>query len=245
MHCFAGVLALQLRLMHPCRLCCVSQGFECTVGSPLLTPCPTGKYCPGLNVVIDCPTTTYNPYTEMVDGSACLPCPAGYFCNETSISYYGAYECPVGHYCPIKVRFFRECICPMLFASSEGLSLEILQASEPLPCGSGRYRSVPGATSPTDCPICPGGHMCTAGSVTPVPCPGGTWCDAGVSNFTKCASGTYCPPTSSSPTLCPPSHFCETGVDVPALCPLGTYCPPGSSFPLVCRFVRGHDFACA
>ena len=68
----------------------------------------------------------------------------------------------------------------------------------------------------------------------PSPCPGGYLCTTGSVNATVCPSGFYCPPQTSAALPCPSSHYCPPGSPSPLLCPRGTYCPVRSVFPLVC-----------
>ncbi|WAR11135.1 hypothetical protein MAR_036211 [Mya arenaria] len=78
--------------------------------STVSEPCWRGYYCMSLNVYFSlppqvtmdpamCPNGTYNDQTRMSDSSACLLCPAGYFCDEEGIANYTTKPCPLGYFC--------------------------------------------------------------------------------------------------------------------------------------------------
>lgn len=184
-------------------------GFTCLDGNPTPIDCLPGHYCPGSGAEIACPARTYNPLAAQSNASACLPCPAGSYCTETGISNPNLYACPPGSYCPEAT-------------------------DDPLPCPEGRYNSLGGAATDLECPLCPGGHVCLAGTVAPEACDAGTFCPAGAVNATTCTAGSYCPPASITPVGCPAGYYCPTGSATPTICEQGTYCPANSVFPLVC-----------
>ena len=88
---------------------------EGAVGQGECQPCPGGRICPENSTVSEpcwagwycmvnedpamCWNGTYNDQPGMSDSSACLPCPAGYFCDETGISNYTTKPCPLGYFC--------------------------------------------------------------------------------------------------------------------------------------------------
>jgi hypothetical protein len=104
-----GIRRLLLRVAP--RLSCCSllalfrraQGYLCTIGSPILRPCPQGSYCPGSGVRIECPPSTYNPDNGSHASLDCRMCPAGYLCDTEGTVDYLPYACPPGRYCLEKV----------------------------------------------------------------------------------------------------------------------------------------------
>jgi hypothetical protein len=53
-------------------------------------PCPVSHYCPvGTSTPYACPAGTYNNITGQYE---CTPCPAGYFCNENTTTYFNLYK---------------------------------------------------------------------------------------------------------------------------------------------------------
>jgi hypothetical protein len=91
--------------------------------------------------------------------------------------------------------------------------------------------------------ICPPGHYCPTGSVSPIQCPPGTNSSSvGLTNETDCAAcqrGFYCPlnATVFATRQCLPGYYCPTGTGVvndSILCPTGSHCPLGSPEPTQC-----------
>lgn len=186
-------------------------GYTCTVGSPVPIPCAEGGYCPSNGERFECPVFTYNPNTASSSIAACIPCPAGYFCNGEGItSQLGTYACPVGHYCPYNTR------------------------PTPLPCPAGTYSDITGAASPEDCFICPGGFKCPEGSIIPASCPSKVYCPEGAPEPHTCPARYYCPPQTEFPIICPAGAYCPPGTESPIQCPMGTYCEEGSEYPTTC-----------
>ena len=60
-------------------------GFTCAAGSQhgRVTICPLGEYCPqSSTVAIAC--VAPEEYQDQMGSTACLRCPAGYYCDQTS-----------------------------------------------------------------------------------------------------------------------------------------------------------------
>lgn len=188
-------------------------GFTCADGNPIPIPCEAGHFCPGAGQQIACPRRSYNPVTESSNVTACLPCPAGFFCDDEGIADISLWSCPPGFFCPE-------------------------QTSQPVQCLAGSFRDTPGAGFAEECPPCTAGSYCPTGSVSPVSCRGGTTCPPGATNETVCPAGYFCPPPASTnitaPIPCPAGSFCPEGSASPTTCPLGTCCPALLSYPLVC-----------
>lgn len=74
-------------------------GYECPIGVVVPQPCRPGYYCPFNATMTACPLYTYNNLSGGQDLLDCLPCPAGYFCNEEGMAMYQINPCPPGFYC--------------------------------------------------------------------------------------------------------------------------------------------------
>ena len=73
-------------------------------GVPYTYPCLPGYYCPGSSVQNPCAATTWNPVAGSSSVSDCVPCPAGYLCDEPGIANLSTYLCPTAHFCDLQVR---------------------------------------------------------------------------------------------------------------------------------------------
>lgn len=74
-------------------------GRICPENSTISSPCYAGYYCEVTKAPAPCPVTTYNPVSGANDSSYCLPCPGGYFCNDTGMADYNVNPCEPGWYC--------------------------------------------------------------------------------------------------------------------------------------------------
>ncbi|CAM9191532.1 unnamed protein product, partial [Ectocarpus fasciculatus] len=130
--------------------------------------CPPGHYCPeNATIPLACQNNT-----------ACIACPAGYYCDDTGLSNFVHLPCPIAHYC------------------TSG-------TSSPSPCPAGTFRDEVGGASISDCRACPEGHFCPRETSVYYPCPKGTYCPSGSANFTTCPPGHFCPALTGIPPLCP------------------------------------------
>jgi len=227
------------RAQDECVAC--QAGYLCNGTEPML--CPPGSYCPSNSPAIPCPTQTYNPIAGATDSTACLPCPAGFLCDQEGMTQYESSPCPAGHFC-------------------ENAALV------PLRCPGGTYRSVQEGKSIEDCLPCPPGFYCPNGTELPYLCPAGYYCDGGkevavlcpagyyADNSTfnrsslevachRCPAGYYCTDVRRlSYRLCSSGYYCTGGTvsatpldlatEGGAGCPQGYYCPTGSAVPSPC-----------
>eukprot|EP00347_Sterkiella_histriomuscorum_P016022 403354791 len=192
-----------------CKEC--GPGYYCLENGDTMNFCPKGYYCFGYLDPIECPTFTYNNLRGMQDPTACINCPAGYFCNTTAISNYEYYPCPKGYYCPKE------------------------PSTEAIICPAGTYNSEGYGDSLKSCLTCPVGFYCQAGTINPVPCKNGTYCPKGSSKTSDCPSGTYCPTMIGKQQSCPASFYCPTSASDQYLkCQNGTYCGTSSSSQTNC-----------
>ena len=194
---------------------CLS-GFFCPVGTIhySLYPCPTGHYCLAHTEHANqypCPRGTYNPFNESRTVSACLPCPAGEFCDSEGL-VTSAGSCEHGYYC----SGFAESATPSIFDSI------FFTDSSALTCSN---------VSTGD--ICPPGTFCPNRSNFPTPCTPGSFCISyGLSEVSgPCSAGYYCNGSTLEPypidkpygDRCPPGSYCEVGTSSPIPCPPGTF----------------------
>ena len=89
-----------------------TEGFVCDIGSSVATPgadssssqegnrCEPGNFClEGTTQQEPCPYGTYYPNTGLTKKSDCLPCNAGYYCNEEGLNQTSTNFCKKGYYC--------------------------------------------------------------------------------------------------------------------------------------------------
>lgn len=112
--------------------------------------------------------------------------------------------------------------------------------------------------------LCPIGHYCTEGILTPLKCPAGTFQDTvGSKNISDCINcplgyycdgndtsvaipcenGTYCPENTKEPSICQAGFYCP-GAKVQTPCPSGFFCPNASISPTPCpigHYCPGND----
>ena len=201
--------------------------------------CAVGYYCPlGTETMVSCPAGTLGTVTGAWSLESCVTCgetPAteGYLCDGSEPSL-----CPAGYYCLKGIAH----ACPVgTFVTGKGSS----DATSCVSCPAGTWCNASATTDPTaDDLLCPAGHFCPNGTVTPEPCPAGTFrpytgakepseCDA-------CPAGRYCPAGSTSTIVCAAGKYCPTnmtetvfgvtltvGSALEAVCPAGYYCPGG------------------
>ncbi|XP_071958404.1 uncharacterized protein [Antedon mediterranea] len=232
-------------------------GHYCTEGVNIRAPnganntgtggiCSAGHECPiGTAVEIPCIPGSYTPMEQM---EACLPCPAGKYCENATVT---PLDCPVGHYCPESTGY-----------------------ADQYPCPAGSYNNLTGQPNSTNCEYCPPGMYCEGAGLS---APSG-WCDEGfycsggsnskrpfdvgvsvaiptpgyaydndtchplyncvcpdfaMSTGGLCGPGFYCPYGSPQPLNCPGGMYCETpGLSSPTgNCTAGWYCNHTSSEP--------------
>lgn len=94
--CTEAFFCNQSGLATPMAEC--DPGYYCPTGSsdPRQKDCWVGHYCPrGSARPTPCTNGTYNPSINQDEFSDCLPCTAGYYCNETGASTVSG-ECYAG-----------------------------------------------------------------------------------------------------------------------------------------------------
>lgn len=204
------------------------------------TPCSAGYYQTGTSQ------------------TACIRCPAGYYCPLMAVGDYTAYACPAQYYCPEGTSEPILCTDGYLCDSSV---VSTSQQSQ-YPCPVGKYCI---AGYQYDCEA---GYLCISGATTPVPtdgstgkiCDQGTYCALGSSNegptvqtdcgvnyyqpnfgatdsthCIVCAAGTTCLLTANvQPTIivCPAGYICDSTGNHD--CSQGMYCPANSLVEQIC-----------
>jgi len=66
--------------------------------------CPRGSYCPmGTAFPKKCPIGTYNDLEQKTSVDDCLPCPAGFYCDQIGLTIEDVKKkvCDAGFYCPL------------------------------------------------------------------------------------------------------------------------------------------------
>ena len=95
--------------------------------------CPEGHYCPqGTTVPLPCGVGSFINITGQ---DTCLPCPAGYYCLETTVMFTET-PCPPGRYCPEGTQFADQFRCPARTYFNETGAKDL---SDCLPCPPGTY----------------------------------------------------------------------------------------------------------
>ncbi|KAF8823043.1 hypothetical protein IE077_001112, partial [Cardiosporidium cionae] len=219
-------------------------GYECKENSIFPTICKPGTIEVD-NICVPCPTSYYcNSYgaTEPTG-----PCAAGFYCSGGASSpmpvdqvylFNGALngQCPQGHYCEENAIFPSPCL-PGFF-QNETMATKCLPCPAGYFCGdfglinpsglcSKGYYCKEKASSPTPMDgatgnLCPIGHFCTSGTVSPIGCPIGTYSNKeGAFSCLPCIPGYFCGGNSITPIACLPNRICDS---------MGLYqvCPAGS-----------------
>jgi hypothetical protein len=187
--------------------------------------------------------------TLYVTGSALfalIPCPAGYSCDEFSVSSKcaaGSHQpkrgqrscipCAAGTFQPLSGQEF----CTLCPAGSFSLETGSISRSTCLQCEPGTYSDVSGANSSSACIPCPSGSYSSQyGSQICQSCPPGTWSSSGSSECKSCPDGFYSNIRGlNSSTLCsqcPKGSYGGGGIISSCIpCPSGSYGIENPSHP--------------
>ena len=244
--CTQGFYCQGIGLSAPSGSC--AAGFYCPAGSVTNTSygCAAGFACPsGSYQQTACTAGYYQPNKLQ---STCLQCPAGYYCDASTLAAQKTpVICPAGYYCPAGTSSSTQHPCsPGTYNPALGRSL----SSACLGCPAGQYcnsnppSSITGSctqgyyctqnsSSPTQ-NICSAGFYCPAASSIQIPCSAGHYCD--ISGLYQpaglCQAGYYCTlqATTSAPTsvgqgggTCSPGYYCPLGSSTQTPCPIGTF----------------------
>ena len=227
-----------------------------------LFPCKAGYFCPeGTKTENEspCPAGTYNPNTNAISISACIPCLAGGYCAAGSSTLI---TCPRGYYCPVGTGSGTYFPCPIgTYSNTLGLE-NVGQCTDcplghycpgarksvpnisPTPCPPGTYNNVTKAGHKFNCRLCEPGRSCplSALSSSTDACEVGHYCPAGTitSNQFSCPPGTYTNDINLSRaeqcSPCPRSFACGWGTGLPSVpflpCKQGHFCPEGNYYTL-------------
>jgi len=142
--------------------------------------CPPGQLCDTPSLVT--PRTNCPPGTFSIGGagSACSPCPAGYYGAGASTTNQCSGLCPAGYYCALGTT--------PLGTSGSG-------SNPPVPCPLGYYCPTgTGGCAPGTyllnqlCVTCRNGSYCLGGITPPVACPAGQLSGEGARSSSACAT---------------------------------------------------------
>jgi hypothetical protein len=167
-----------------------SAGYFCSQGATSATPndivytfgvdkppgmCPMGFYCPAKTLApLPCTIGQYQPATKQ---SACIPCPAGKYCDIMGLDNTGvlARPCDGGYFCLSGSTTPRPLggdatgkPCDRGYYCPEG-SVSMIA------CPGGRFENRQGSTL---CQICPEGYFCPVNSIQPTICSAKHFCPA-------------------------------------------------------------------
>ncbi len=233
-------------------------GYYCPHGTAISGqyPCDAGYMCPASSgSEILCPDNTYQPLPVQ---SSCLPCPARFYCKNTSPTDAQAPKpCPAGKYCagsilpqdcPLGTYNPREGMCyvsecdsclPGKMCSSTGLADATIDCPAGYYCMRGAWRAPQSGDNTGG--ACPLGYYCPAGSAYPIACPPGT-----INNVAMSSAATAC-------VNCPASYYCPLrggysslygiGTDASHLCSAGYVCLGGARIPTPTDGVTGRKCA--
>ena len=187
--------ALECTLGHMCPngtsfpIPCVAGTYQDERGQIDCKVCPSGYFCDG---------ATITPQQH--------PCPAGYYCKEGT-KFNTQYACPPGTYSnTTRLENISQCVSctPGKYCGTAHLTAPTGNCEAGYFCGGGSNTSTPhDSTLPytisyvgdtcvrvrnsTLNDICPPGHYCPEGSVSPLQCPPGTNSSStGLTNHTQC-----------------------------------------------------------
>ena len=147
-----------------CSAC--SAGFICTgtgntTPSPVSKECPLGNYCPigafGISESLACPIGTFQVFLAKTSISDCLPCPAGYLCDDPASALPAAPDCTSGFYCPgisSTKNWYDLLQGADSFNPINPDSVRVLEVKYPCPAGS--YSATTGLSLESQCTECPG-----------------------------------------------------------------------------------------
>ena len=249
-----------------CNAC--PKGYFCPTGTSDYTAniCPVGHYCPEgtkFSNEYPCPEGTYNSREGITEQSECVQCTPGKYCQGTGNSAPtndcdGGYFCKIGsktknpgtalpgdarggkcvagYYCPSGIAYAKECDGGY-YCDSDALD------SPTDKCSAGYYCIGKSSdASPTDGVtgnVCPVGHYCLEGSISPIACPKGSYLSSEGNDepedCIQCPQGKYCGDAGLSAISgdCAPGFYCVAGsyelMPASGGCTKGHYCPEGSS----------------
>ena len=257
-----------------------SPGYYCSLRSPEASPlnttygsvCPVGHFCEeGSPTPEACPPGSYLPTEGATRIDNCLPCSAGFYCEEAGLANVSG-PCSAGYYCvinatsPAPTDGLMGGVCFIGHYCMEG-------SVSPVPCSNGTYSNITGAEMCLSCPEgfycirgdepdpCLAGHYCPQGTGHDVrPCPRGTYSSQEGLRYetqcTPCDGGHYCDSEGSTSVsgMCSAGYYCRQGVDTSTpsgehrgtggKCPVGHMCPQGTVNPQGCLVGTYQDQMC-
>lgn len=192
-------------------------GYESLDGT--CVSCPAGSYMQSVQKQCQlCPDGTYNSLSGKSDISACLTCPAGYWCGLGSTTYI---KCEAGTYAKAGAKACNN--APEGFITAIGGATE----NDLITCNNGSYsKAGEKACSPT-----PAGFFCSSSGQL-----GSTMSSLGGCQFSTlrpCPSANYYCVEGNTGPLTVPAGYYSVGSDsakqksATLICPIGSYCQNG------------------
>ena len=207
-------------------------------GQASCTACSAGRACTGAGRTTDGTQCAAGSYQSLTGQTACVTCPAGYYCPLGSVS---PTACPSGTYRAATAGAIdTDCIetSQGYYVTDGGTTKTLCEAGyrcptsrNPVrvPCNTPtEYQDLAGQTS---CKTCIEGNICPTRTQT-FACPAGSWCLSGAA--TACAGGDYCPSSTSRAADCPAGSYCSEPHLISACTTVGRFCPKRSTSETLC-----------
>ena len=200
-----------------CKIC--TDGYQCYSVEdqvtneliPIVSLCPTGKYCNN-GTVNDCPIGTFSTIEGLVLESKCTKCLPGKLCPTPGLNNQDdLQDCPAGSYCSSG----NQIPCPLGSYCEEATAM-------PTGCSPGTYGNATGLQTQSECKTCDPGKYC--------PKVGGIWSDQ-----VDCLEGYFCDGTqqvTNGSSSSDPNFGSSNGAEY--YCEAGHFCPPGSEESVKC-----------
>ena len=183
----------------------IADSFSCRIRKVAYVQCVANSIsCTSLTNFVCAPGFSNN-------GTACVTCPAGWTCSNTSNSSTNV-GCPIGTSCEqwsSNATSCTNCLAGTYNSIVGGVCLTC--PTNNASCSTSNFVCKPGfSNTGTACAPCPAGFACS-GTVN-TPCAVGTFSLTGQTTCTNCLAGTYTNLTGKSNCItCPPNSVCATG----------------------------------
>jgi hypothetical protein len=208
---------------------CNSAGDYCPGDAISVQDCTAGYYCPSTSSRVPCATGLYSSLNRQTIADVCKPCPPNTYAGSVGAPL--CMNCSAGTYsCDTRTAC---CACHAGFWCTPGFA--------PQACPAGTFRGTNGASTLSQCEVCPPGQISPKGSTSCSVCLEGSYANSNQTLCMDCEAGGYC--TNGRRFLCPNgtasaaikrnTNFCQTcpdggianstGTDVCIPCAASTY----------------------